>query len=118
MTEPTLLSLKRSVIKVSVRVNSENFESEVLNAEGIILADFYSDSCVPCKRMSPVLAEIEESEDIKLVKININFDGELAEKYEVQAAPTLIFFKGGEEASRLRGAVKKSEITDVIGSLK
>lgn len=104
---------------MSVRVNSENFQNEVLQADKLVLADFYSDSCVPCKRMSPVLADIEESyaDNLKLVKININFDGELAEKYEVQAAPTLIFFKSGEEAARLRGAVKKAEIEDTINNL-
>lgn len=104
---------------MAVRVNAENFDSEVLGAQRTVLADFYSDSCVPCKRMSPVLAELEETypDTLKLVKININFDGELAEKYEVQAAPTLIFFKDGEEKSRLRGAVKKAEIIEEFEKL-
>lgn len=104
---------------MAVRVNAENFDSEVLGAQEIVLADFYSDSCVPCKRMSPVLAELEETypDTLKLVKININFDGELAEKYEVQAAPTLIFFKDGEEKARLRGAVKKAEIIEEFEKL-
>lgn len=104
---------------MAVRVNAENFNEEVLGAQEIVLADFYSDSCVPCKRMSPVLAELEETypDTLKLVKININFDGELAEKYEVQAAPTLIFFKDGEEKARLRGAVKKAEIIEEFEKL-
>jgi thioredoxin 1 len=102
------------------RIGSADFEAEVLGAKGLVLADFYSDSCVPCKRMSPVLAEIEEAytEGFSIVKININFDAQLAEKYEVLAAPTLIFFKNGEEAARLRGAVKKAEITEIIEKLK
>jgi thioredoxin 1 len=104
---------------MSVRVNTENFEAEVLQADKAVLADFYSDSCVPCKRMSPILAEIEDdnADNLKVVKININFDGELAEKYDVQAAPTFVFFKNGEEKARLRGAVKKSEIQDIINNL-
>lgn len=104
---------------MAVRVNSENFETEVLKTKGVVLADFYSDSCVPCKRMSPVLAELEEDygNEIKLAKININFDGELAAEYEVQAVPTIIFFKDGEEVSRIIGAVKKSEISSVIDNL-
>lgn len=104
---------------MAVRVTGESFDNEVLKAEGIVLADFYSDSCVPCKRMSPLLAELEETypDTLKLVKININFDGELAEKYEVQAAPTLIFFKNGEEKARLRGAVKKAEIIEEFEKL-
>lgn len=104
---------------MSVRVNSENFESEVLQSDKLVLVDFYSDSCVPCKRLSPVLADIEYdcADDLKLVKVNINFDGELAGRYDVQAAPTLIFFKDGEEAARLRGAVKKAEIEETINNL-
>ncbi|MGN0623861.1 MAG: thioredoxin [Oscillospiraceae bacterium] len=103
---------------MSVRVSEENFDKEVLQSEIAVLADFYSDSCVPCKRLSPVLAEIEEEskDSLKVVKVNINFDGELAEKYEVQAAPTLILFRSGREVSRLRGAVKKAQITEMINT--
>ncbi len=98
------------------RISKDNFEKEVLQADKTVLADFYSDSCVPCKRPSPVLFALEQeyAEKFKIVKININFDSELAEKYEVQAVPTLVFFKNGEEVSRLRGAVKQAEIKKVI----
>lgn len=103
---------------MSIRVNAENFESEILKSDIPVLADFYSDSCVPCKRLSPILSEIEKeyAEKIKVAKININFDMELAEKYEVQAAPTLIFFKDGIETGRLRGLVKKAEIAELINN--
>ena len=93
---------------MAVRVNPENFAQEVLEADGIVLTDFYSDSCLPCKRLSPVLAELEETQDIKLAKINIAY---------VQAAPTLIAFKNGKEAGRLRGAVKKDEIISLLNSI-
>lgn len=101
---------------MALRANSENFEEEVLKSELPVLADFYSDSCVPCKRLSPIISQIESerSGSLKVVKVNINFDAELAEKYEVQAAPTLVYFKNGEETARLRGAVKKAEIESLI----
>ncbi|MBQ3692130.1 MAG: thioredoxin fold domain-containing protein [Clostridia bacterium] len=101
---------------MALRVNSENFETEVLKSELPVLADFYSDSCVPCKRLSPIISQLEteRSDSLKVVKVNINFDSELAERFEVQAAPTLIYFKNGEEAARLRGAVKKAEIEDIL----
>lgn len=101
---------------MALRVNEDNFEAEVIKSGIPVLADFYSDSCVPCKRLSPVLAEIEEelSGSLKVVKININFDSALAEKYEVLSAPTLILFKNGDEAERLSGAVKKAEILELI----
>lgn len=101
---------------MAARVSADNFEAEVLKADGIVLADFYSDSCVPCKRLSPVIAEIEEQfgDKAKFVKININFDAELAEKYEVQSVPTVVFFRNGEELSRLNDTVKKSDIISEI----
>ena len=101
---------------MALRVNEDNFETEVLKSEIPVLADFYSDSCVPCKRLSPVLAEIEEelTDSLRIVKININFDIALAEKYEVLSAPTLILFKNGTEVQRLIGAVKKADIIELI----
>lgn len=102
---------------MSVKANAENFDEQIKS--GIVIADFYSDSCVPCKRISPVLAEIEEeNDDVKLVKVNVNFDSSLAEKYEVQAAPTLIFFKDGAESERIRGAAKKADILEIINKLR
>lgn len=102
---------------MSVKANAENFDEQIKS--GIVIADFYLDSCVPCKRISPVLAEIEEeNDDVKLVKVNVNFDGSLAEKYEVQAAPTLIFFKDGAESERIRGAAKKADILEIINKLR
>ena len=101
---------------MALRVNEDNFETEVLKSEIPVLADFYSDSCVPCKRLSPVLAEIEEelTDSLRVVKININFDIALAEKYEVLSATTLILFKNGTEVQRLSGAVKKADIIELV----
>ena len=69
--------------------------------------------------MSPLLAETEEEnpESIKLVKLNINFDGETAQKYNVTSVPTLVFFKDGAEKVRLTGAVKKAQLTETINSI-
>ena len=69
---------------------------------------------------SPVLAELEETygDALKVVKVNINFDLPLAEKCEVTAAPTLIFFKNGAEQDRRRGLVKKAELTEIVENLK
>lgn len=104
---------------MSVRANKDAFESEINEAGKLVIADFYSDSCVPCKRMSPLLAETEEEdpEGIKLVKLNINFDGETAQKYNVTSVPTLVFFKDGAEKARLTGAVKKVQLAETINSI-
>ena len=76
---------------MAVRVNVETFAAEVLQAKGLVLVDFYSDSCVPCKRIAPLLSEVAaaDPDGLKVVKVNINFDAELAEQYAVQAAPRL-----------------------------
>ena len=105
---------------MAVRVSAENFAAEVLQADGIVLVDFYSDSCVPCKRIAPLLSEVAAAypEGFKVVKVNINFDADLAEQYAVQEAPTLVFFQNGTEQARLRGLVKKSEIVEIIDTLK
>lgn len=105
---------------MAVRVNGDSFVSEVLGANVLTLVDFYSEGCVPCKRLSPVLAELEEqyAGEVKLVKVNVNFDASLAERYEVQSVPTLVFFKGGEEVARLNGSLKKGEIALNIENLK
>ena len=92
------------------RVSKDDFEKEVLQSELPVIVDFYSDSCIPCKQLSPILGDIEDDyEDrAKVVKVNINFDEELMEKYEVMASPTLVFFKDGEEKRRTRRSCKES----------
>lgn len=61
---------------MAVRVNAETFAAEVLQAEGLVLVDFYSDSCVPCKRIAPLLSEVAaaDPDGLKVVKVNINFE--------------------------------------------
>jgi thioredoxin 1 len=98
------------------RVNGELFEEAVLKEAQPVLVDFYSDSCVPCKRMSPLLAELEEeyAGKVKVVKVNTPFERPLAEQYEVQSVPTLILFQNGQETARLSGAVKKAQIKEIL----
>lgn len=94
------------------RITAADFDDRVLKADKPVLVEFYSDTCIPCKMMSPVLSQLETELEGKLdiVKVNVGYEPELTEKYEVQASPTLIFFKDGNEASRIRGAVKKPDI--------
>ena len=101
---------------MALRANGENFDKEVLGSELPVLVDFYSDSCVPCKMLAPVLSQIESenSGTLKVVKVNVNFDIELAERFDVQAAPTLILFKNGSEQARHRGVARKDEIEALI----
>ena len=98
-----------SVVKLTV----ENFEQEVLQAEKLVLVDFYADWCGPCKMMSPIVDEIaEEESEIKVC--NIDQAMEIAQKYRVMSIPTFIAFKNGEEAGRQIGAVSKGELLSLI----
>lgn len=101
---------------MAVKATNESFLQDI--AEGLVLADFYSDSCIPCKRMSPVLAELEEENpEVKLVKLNINFSAEAAAKYEVTSVPTLVFFRDGSEVQRISGAVRKAQIEEILKTI-
>ena len=90
------------------RVTKDTFEEKVLKSSLPVLIDFYSDSCVPCKKMSPVIGAIADD------KVNTNFDSELAEKYSVMSVPTIVLFKDGEEIARKSGAEKKAVLEEWI----
>lgn len=97
---------------MAARINGDQFEEQVLSENIPVLVEFYSDSCIPCKQLSPIIGTIEDDyEDrIKVVKVNVNFDADLVEKYNVMASPTLLFFKDGIEVDRVRGLIKKDEL--------
>ena len=104
---------------MAARISKDDFEEKVLKSRVPVIVDFYSDSCIPCKQLSPLLGDIEDDyEDrLKVFKVNVNFDAELAEQYEVMASPTLVFFKDGKETDRSRGLVKKPELSEHVEAL-
>ncbi len=104
---------------MAARISKDDFEQKVLQSELPVIVDFYSDSCIPCKQLSPILGDIEDDyeDKLKVFKVNVNYDAELAEEYQVLASPTLIFFKEGKEADRIRGLVKKPELAEHVEAL-
>lgn len=94
------------------RINKDNFEEKVLKSPLPVLVDFYSDSCIPCKQLSPVLGDIEdEREDtLSVYKVNVNYDMELAEKYDVMGVPALRLFVQGEVKAERAGAAGRADI--------
>jgi thioredoxin 1 len=104
---------------MAARISKDNFTQAVLEESLPVLVEFYSDSCIPCKQMSPILGAVEDDyeDQLKVYKVNVNFDAELAADYEVMASPTLLFFKGGKEVERLRGLVKKPELLEHVKKL-
>ncbi len=87
-----------------IKLTKENFEKEVLNYEGIVLVDFWASWCGPCKMLSPIISEIAEelSGKIKVGKVNIDEEQELAINFKIVSIPTIMIFENGE--------VKKTEV--------
>ena len=91
---------------MAARIAKADFGEKVLKSPIPVIVDFYSDSCVACKMLAPVLGGIEDDyEDrIQVYKVNTNFDQELAQQYGIMSNPTLILFKNGEAVDRKVGA--------------
>ena len=93
----------------------ESFETEVLKAEGMVLVDFFADWCGPCKMLSPIVDEVaEENTDIKVCKINVDEEPELAMRYNVMSIPTLVVIQNGEEVNKSVGLVSKEDIIKMV----
>lgn len=98
-----------------IKVNKESFETEVLKAEGKVLVDFFADWCGPCKMLSPIVDEVaEENHGIKVCKINVDDEPELAMRYNVMSIPTLVVIENGEEVNKSVGLVSKDEILNLV----
>ena len=99
-----------------LKLEEKNFEEEVLKAEGKVLVDFYADWCGPCKMMSPIIDEISEEmkENLKVGKINVDENQELAVKYNVMSIPTIMIFENGNLIKTFVGVTAKQDILKEI----
>ena len=91
-----------------------NFEAEVLQSDIPVFVDFYADWCGPCKMMSPVIDKLAEEYEgrIKVGKVNVDENGNLAVKYGIMSIPNMVFFKNGEPVDRVVGAIPKPAMKD------
>jgi thioredoxin 1 len=101
---------------VEVVLTNDNFNQEVLKSNLPVMVDFWSDWCMPCKMLAPVIEAIAKEYEgkLKVCKLNVDDAQEIAIKYGVMSIPTLIFFKKGEVKDEIVGAVPKSMIEDKI----
>ena len=94
-------------------ITEENFEEEVLNSQKTVLLDFYADWCMPCKMQSPIIDKIaEEIENLKVGKVNVDENQNLAEKYGIMSIPTLLIIKNGKIANQFVGVTSKDKIIE------
>ena len=97
-------------------VTDNNFQAEVLENDKPVLVDFWAPWCGPCRVIAPSLEEIaaERSDDLRIVKLNVDDNQATAARYDVMSIPTLILFKNGEPAHKIIGALPKSRLVQEL----
>jgi thioredoxin 1 len=105
-------------MKSTIQLTQQNFDSEVLQSALPVIVDFYADWCGPCKMIAPALEEIatELTGRVKIAKVNVDEESALAQRYNVQSLPTLLYFRNGEVVNQVIGATSKKNILGKLDS--
>ncbi len=98
-----------------IEITKENFENEVVKSDRPVLLDFWAPWCGPCRMLSPIVDEVaEEHPEIKVGKINVDNEEELAAKFDVMSIPSLFVLKNGEVVNQSVGAIPKAQVVALI----
>ena len=94
-----------------IEINEKNFQQEVLESDKPVLVDFWASWCGPCRMMAPVVEEIaQDYKDIKVCKVNVDDELQLAKQFKIEVIPTLVVFKDGRKAETIVGVQSKKDI--------
>ena len=99
-------------------VSSTDFDREVTESDKLVVVDFWAEWCGPCKMIAPLLDEIarEMPDKVKIVKVNVDHEQQLAQKYGIYNIPTLLFFKGGAVREQVVGSAAKKVLVEKINA--
>ncbi len=99
-----------------IHVSDEEFEEKVLASEGPVLVDFWAEWCGPCKMIAPVLEQVAEQygDRIKIAKVDVDANKQMAMKFNIRSIPTLMIFKNGQPEATKMGAMSKTQLTSFI----
>ena len=99
-----------------VNVTNDNFKAEVLDSDIPVLADFWAEWCVPCKMVEPILEQMAEEYNgkVKIARINVDEEGELASNFNIVSIPTILLFHNGAVAKQQIGAVPKKALEELV----
>ena len=98
-----------------ITITKDNFQAEVIEAKGTVLIDFWASWCGPCRMLSPIVDQVaEEHPDIKVSKINVDEEPELASQFDVMSIPMLVVFKDGQKVNESVGLIPKEKVEEQI----
>ncbi|MGL4534227.1 MAG: thioredoxin [Fusobacteriaceae bacterium] len=99
-----------------INITAENFKSEVLDNPGVVLLDFWASWCGPCKMLAPILEELAEETTVKICKVDVDSNNELAGEFKIRSIPTIIIFKNGEKVDEMVGFKAKEELKEKLST--
>ena len=105
----------------TVEFTAENFQTQVIESDKVVLVDFWAEWCGPCKMLSPVidqLADEYKADTVEIGKLNVDEHSGIASEYGIRSIPCLLFFKNGKVEKQVVGAIEKQEISTIIENLK
>ena len=105
-------------MKRTLDVNASNFESEVTQSKIPVLVDFWAEWCGPCRAIAPILEEVaEERTTVKIAKVNVDENADLAHRFEIRSIPTMLVFNNGEVQDQIIGLAQKQVLLDKLDEI-